>query len=227
VCPTVNPAPDAGVLGRIQQDNQRQILGKLLHDLRNPVHSIRISMELFGRLARRKGDLDKLMERAAAYIEPAEAAIESLVVNSERLGKYLAAPAAAQIAPTPVGPLLAEVTALVRAARRKLHVTCSISDADATLKIQADRVRLSHLLLHRCLNNAAANVAIAVSRDGDDSARIDLVFSGAGADDGTISAPLDTAEIRLLGETAGGSMAAASADALALSFRCWRAPPPA
>lgn len=37
---------DIMLFKRIQQENQRQILGKLLHDLRNPVHSIRISMEL-------------------------------------------------------------------------------------------------------------------------------------------------------------------------------------
>ena len=115
--------PDAPVLSRVQQENQRQIVGKLLHDLRNPVHSIRISMELFGRLARRNGDVDKLMDRAGVYIERAEAAVASLVANSERLARYLAAPAMPETPTLQVEELLAEVTALLRAAKRRLQVT--------------------------------------------------------------------------------------------------------
>src|SRR5688572_23688999 len=122
------PPPDAAVLGRVQQENQRQIVGKLLHDLRNPVHSIRISMELFGRLARRNGDVDKLMERAGQYIDPAEAAVASLVANSERLARYLASPAPAEIAAVPVDELLTEVTALLKAGKRRMQATSTLAN---------------------------------------------------------------------------------------------------
>ena len=88
-----------------------------MHDLRNPVHSIRISMELFGRLARRNGDVDKLMERAGLYIDPAEAAVASLVANSERLARYLAAPAPAEVTGLPVEEVLTEVSTLLKVYR--------------------------------------------------------------------------------------------------------------
>jgi hypothetical protein len=215
--------PDAVVLGRVQQENQRQILGKLLHDLRNPVHSIRISMELFGRLARRSGDLDKMMERAAAYIDPAEGALENLLVSSDRLGRYLSAPAAAEIAPLPLSEVLAEISMLARGSKRRLQVT--LPESDPMLKIYADRVRLSHLLLHRCVNNAAANVAISTRVGADNLLCIDLHPASA-ADDGVHSPPLGAAELQSIVETAGGTLAGhTEAGALSICFRRWLALP--
>lgn len=210
----------------IQQENQRQILGKLLHDLRNPVHSIRISMELFGRLARRSGDLDKLMERAAAYIGPAEAALDNLLANSERLCKYLTAPVAAEIAPTPLHELLSETAMLLRASRRRPQVACTLPESDAALKVHADRARLSHLLLHCCLSNMAASVRISAYRAANDLVCIDLAFQGKAVDDGAGSPPLAAEELRLLVETAGGTVAGATGSGLSLRFKCWSEPLP-
>jgi C4-dicarboxylate-specific signal transduction histidine kinase len=208
----------------VQQENQRQIVGKLLHDLRNPVHSIRISMELFGRLARRSGDFDRLMERAALYIEPAEAAVASLVANSERLGRYLAAPGAPEIQTVQVDEMLGEVTALLRSAKRRLQVTSALPDPP-TLAVRADRTRLCHVLLHSCLNNAAAAVTISV-RSANGMTALDLAFATGATDDATSTAPLGADELRLIVETAGGAVVAASDAALSMTFRRASDPPP-
>jgi signal transduction histidine kinase len=208
--------PDAAVLNRVQQENQRQIVGKLLHDLRNPVHSVRISMELFGRLARRSGDLDKLMERAALYIEPAEAAVASLVASCERLGRYLAAAAAPDTQTVQVGEVLTEVTTLLRAARRRLQVTSVLPDPP-TLAIRADRMRLCHVLLHSCLNSAAVAVTISV-RPANAMVSLDLAFEGGAADDAGRASALRPEELRAIVETAGGALVAASDTALSMSF---------
>jgi K+-sensing histidine kinase KdpD len=221
--PTQGPA-DAELLGRIQQDNQRQILGKLVHDLRNPVHSIRISMELFGRLARRSGDVDKLMERAAAYIEPAEAAVENLLANSERLAKYLASPAAPQIVLVSVHELLPEIAMLLRAAKRRLQVSCTLPESDPALKIHADRPRLSHVLLHCCLNNAIAGVALSARGTAGEHVCVDAAFQSAAADNGAYALPLGAEELRILVETAGGTILASPEGTLSLCFRRWTEP---
>jgi hypothetical protein len=218
--------PDAAVLSRVQQDNQRQIVGKLLHDLRNPVHSIRISMELFGRLARRSGDFDKLMERAALYIDPAEAAVASLVANSERLARYLAAPAAPDTQTVAVGELLPEVTTLLRAAKRRLQVTSTPPDPP-TLAIRADRVRVCHVLLHTCLNNPAAAASIAVRAGANGLVVFEVAFPAGAVDDGARSNPLRTEEVQAIVETAGGALLAATEAALSMEFRRAADPPPA
>jgi hypothetical protein len=197
----------------VQQENQRQIVGKLLHDLRNPVHSVRISMELFGRLARRNGDVDKLMERAAIYIEPAEAAIASLVANSERLARYLAAAGAPESAPVPVEEVLTEVTTLLRGSKRRLQVACTLPD-DAALKLRADRIRICHVLLHTCLNNSAPAVVISTRQNGNGLVVIEAAFQ-AGAND---AAALSTDEVRTIVETAGGALVAATAAGLSMEF---------
>jgi light-regulated signal transduction histidine kinase (bacteriophytochrome) len=211
-------------MNRVQQENQRQLAGKLLHDLRNPVHSIRISMELFGRLARRNGDIDKLMERAALYIDPAEAAVASLVANSERLARYLAAPAAPETQTLSVQELLAEVSTLLRAAKRRLQVTSTLPELPS-LAIRADRIRLCHVLLHSCLNNPAAAVTIAV-RAGNGMVAFDLTFQVGAADDAARASPLGTEELRLIVETAGGALVAASDAALSMEFKQANDPPP-
>jgi hypothetical protein len=181
------------------------------------VHSIRISMELFGRLARRSGDVDKLMERAALYIDPAEAAVASLVANSERLARYLAAAAAPETQTLSVEELLTEVTSLLRASKRKLQVTSTPPDPP-TLAIRADRMRLCHVLLHTCLNNPATAVTIDV-RAGNGVAVFDLAFQAGAADDAARASPLSAEQLRLIVETAGGAVTASSGAALSLEFR--------
>jgi signal transduction histidine kinase len=208
----------------VQQENQRQIVGKLMHDLRNPVHSIRISMELFGRLARRTGDVDKLMERAAAYIDPAEAAVQNLVTNTERLARYLATAAPAELQPFSVEEMVAEVVLLLRAAKRRLPVTSTLPGA-AALNVRADRIRVCHVLLHTCLNNPAAAVAITV-RDGTHGLVVlDVAFQPGAGDEAARANPLRAEEIQAIVEVAGGALLAATQAALSMEFRRADAPP--
>jgi hypothetical protein len=201
----------------VQQENQRQIVGKLLHDLRNPVHSIRISMELFGRLARRHGDVDKLMERAGQYIDPAEAAVTSLVANSERLARYLAAPSAAEVTALGVEEVLTEVGALLKASKRRPQVTCKLPD-DRTLRLRADRMRVCHILLHSCLNTTASAIELVGGPRADGLVVLDVNFQGS-ADDAPRSVPLRADELQMIVETAGGALLTATAATLSMEFR--------
>jgi hypothetical protein len=208
----------------VQQENQRQIVGKLLHDLRNPVHSIRISMELFGRLARRDGDFDKLMSRAAAYIDPAEAAVANLVANSERLAKYVTSPAAAELVPVPVDELLTEVAALLKAGKRRMQATCTLAN-DPALGMRADRVRVCHVLLHSCFNNPAPAVALSVRAGTEGLVVLDVAFQAGATDDAARVSPLSAPELRAIVETAGGAVLIANATALSMEFRRADSPP--
>jgi hypothetical protein len=208
----------------VQQENQRQIVGKLLHDLRNPVHSIRISMELFGRLARRNGDFDKLMARAAAYIDPAEAAVASLVANSERLAKYVAGPAAPESAAVPVDELLTEVAALLKASKRRMQATATLVN-DPALSMHADRVRVCHVLLHSCFSNPAPAVALSVRAGAAGLVVLDVAFQAGAADDAARPTPLSAEELQTIVATAGGALLAASTTALSLEFRRADSPP--
>jgi light-regulated signal transduction histidine kinase (bacteriophytochrome) len=210
-------------LSRVQQENQRHLVGKLLHDLRNPVHSIRISMELFGRLVRRSGDFDKMMARAAQYIDPAEAAVASLVANSDRLSRYLAAPASPETQTLPVDETLSEVTALLRAAQRRLQVTTTLPESPPA--VRADRMRLCHVLLHSCLNNPAPAVTITV-RPANGLVTFDLAFQAGALQEGARATALTPEELRAIVETAGGAVVAASDAALSLEFRRASDPPP-
>ncbi|HKR33768.1 MAG TPA: hypothetical protein VJT10_02965 [Steroidobacteraceae bacterium] len=188
------------------------------------MHSIRISMELFGRLARRNGDVEKLMERASLYIDPAEAAVGSLVANSERLSRYLAPAAMPETHTVPLDELLAEVTTLLRAAKRRLQVTAALPDPP-TLAIRADRMRLCHVLLHSCLNHAALAVTISV-RPANGTVAFDLAFQAGAADEAARASPLRTEELQAIVETAGGAIAAASEGALSMTFTRASDPPP-
>lgn len=221
----LGPAPDEALLSRIQQDNQRQILGKLLHDLRNPVHSIRISMELFGRLARRQGDVEKLFARAGAYIGPAEAAVDQLQHNTGRLATYLSAPTAPIAAPLDVMEWLVEIATLLKGARRKLQVAVEPFQGDVPAQISADRARISHALLHWCLNHECAAVTLAI-RPGthkEVSEEVRIEASSAPGDPshtvaGARAQPLTPRELAALLENAGGSVSV-SERALSLRFR--------
>jgi nitrogen fixation/metabolism regulation signal transduction histidine kinase len=208
----------------VQQENQRQIVGKLLHDVRNPVHSIRISMELFGRLARRTGDVDKLMERAAAYVDPAEAAVKNLVTNCERLARYVVVAAPTDLQPFPVEEMVAEVIMLLRAARRRLQVTSTLP-GDAVLNVKADRIRVCHLLLHTCLNNPAVAVAITVRAGANGLVVFDVAFQAGAGDEPARANPLRAEEIQAIVESAGGALLAATPAALSMEFRRADAPP--
>ena len=209
---------DEALLRRIQQENQREIIGKLMHDLRNPLHSIRIMMELFGRLARRKGNVDELIERAATYIDPAEKALASLLANTERLGQYLANPVAPVIAPVTVSDWCQEMALLLRGSRRRLQVT--VAETDPSLRLSADRVRLGHCVLLCCLVNESSQVALSARRQSDGRVCVELNF---GARDGAATGSdrprsLSAAELRELIGNAGGQVVTNEPAGLSLSF---------
>jgi hypothetical protein len=199
-------------------------VGKLLHDLRNPVHSIRISMELFGRLARRNGDFDKLMARAAAYIDPAEAAVASLVANSERLAKYVVAPAAPEPAAVAVDELLTEVAALLKASKRRLQATATVIN-DPALSMHADRIRVCHVILHSCFSNPAPSVVLSVRAGATGLVVLEVAFQAGAADEMVRPNPMSAEELQTIVETAGGAVLAASATALSMEFRRADSPP--
>jgi hypothetical protein len=181
-------------------------------------------MELFGRLARRNGDVDKLMERASLYIDPAEGAVASLVATSERLTRYLSPAAMPETQTVALGELLAEVTSLLRAGKRRLQVTSALPDPP-TLAIRADPMRLCHVLLHSCLNHAASAVTIAV-RPANGMVAFDLAFQAGAADEAARAIPLRPEELRTIVETAGGALVAASDAALSMTFMRASDPPP-
>ena len=181
-------------------------------------------MELFGRLARRNGDFDKLMARAAAYIDPAEASVASLVANSERLAKYVTGPAAAELVPVPVDELLTEVTALLKAGKRRMRATCTLTN-DPSLSLRADRIRVCHVLLHSCFSNPAPAVALSVRAAAEGLVVLDVAFQSGAADEAPRPNPLGVEELQTIVETAGGAVLTASATALSLEFRRADSPP--
>ena len=180
-------------------------------------------MELFGRLARRNGDVDRLMERAGLYIDPAEAAVASLVANSERLARYLAAPAAAEVAVLPVEEVLTEVSVLLKASKRRIQVTCTLPDGPQQMR--ADRIRVCHVLLHSCLNNPGAAVVLAGRHGADGLVVLEVTFQAAATDDAARSVPLRADELETIVETAGGALLTATATTLSMEFRRADEPP--
>ena len=175
-------------------------------------------MELFGRLARRNGDVDKLMERAGQYIDPAEAAVGNLVANSERLARYLAAPAPAEVTGLTVEEVLTEVGALLKASKRRMQVTTSLPD-DRGLRMRADRIRVCHVLLHSCLNNPGAAVVLAGRPGADGLVVLEVTFQAGAADEAARSMPLSADELQTIVETAGGALLTATATTLSMEFR--------
>lgn len=166
------PPPDiastTSLSSQIQQQNQQLVFGKLLHDLRNPIHSLSITMELFDRLARRDGDLQALVDRAALYVGPAQSALDNLQLTCERIGRWLSEPAAPNMTAFPVQAWLEEMALLLRASPRPVRAHLSVATA-AQMRLVADRVRLSHALFHYCANQPR----LGSSRE-----------SGSGSDDG-------------------------------------------
>jgi hypothetical protein len=218
---------DEALLRRVQQQNQRQILGKLLHDLRNPIHSIRITLELFGRLARRNGDPDKLVERAAAYIEPAEAALNNLLLTNERLSLYLSGPAAPVMASLPIHEWLAEISLLLRASARQLRVEVSPAQPSQVWLVRLDRPRASHALLQYCLSRDSSQVSFAARADEGEFIHIDVGFAAVDPSrdqpvggNGNFAEPqLTMEELRVLIENAGGTVAPGAGADISLRFQ--------
>jgi signal transduction histidine kinase len=220
-------APDEALLRRVQQQNQRQVIGKLLHDLRNPIHSMRITMELFSRLARRNGDQDKLIERAATYIGPAEAALGNLLSMNEQLGIYLANPVPPSPSPLGIQEWLTEIASLLRASIRQLQVELPSSESLQGCRAHADRARASHALLQYCLSAGPSRVSLAVRADAAEHIYIDVSFGAADAsrvepqEGGPNSAEprLTYEELSVLIENAGGSVAAGAGQDVSLRFK--------
>jgi hypothetical protein len=158
------------------------------------------------------------MARAAAYIDPAEASVASLVANSERLAKYVTGPAAAESVPVPVDELLTEVNALLKAGKRRMQATSTLT-SDPALSLRADRIRVCHVLLHSCFNNPTPAVALSVRAGSEGLVVLDVVFQAGAADDAARANPLRAEELQMIVETAGGAVLTATATALSLEFR--------
>lgn len=229
-CETGPSAPsDEALLRRVQQENQRQILSQLLHDLRNPIHSIRITIELFSRLARRSGDIEKLMERAASYIGPAEAALGNLVIINDRLGTYLGSPAPPVVAPLPVQEWLAEIALLLRTSRRRLRVVCPAVEMEPGSQLMADRVRVSQALLQYCLGTESRHVTLSARAGSADLVCIEVSFgeeedaTASQADARRPAEPpqsrLTLEELHVLIENAGGTVATGAGGDVSLTFK--------
>jgi hypothetical protein len=165
------------------------------------------------------------MARAAAYIDPAEASVASLVANSERLAKYVTGPATAELVPVRVDELLTEVTALLKAGKRRMQATCTLSN-DPALSLRADRVRVCHVLLHSCFNNPTPAVALSVRTGTEGLVVLDVAFQAGAADDAARASPLRAEELQTIVETAGGAVLTANATALSLEFRRADSPAP-
>jgi hypothetical protein len=91
--------------------------------------------------------------------------------------------------------------------------------------VRADRMRLCHVLLHTCLNNAATAVTIAV-RPANGVVTFDLAFHAAATDETARATTLSAEDLRLIVETAGGALLTASDAALSIEFRRASDPPP-
>ena len=202
------PTADAELLLRVQQLNQREIVEELLHDLRNPVHSIRVTIELFGRLATNTGN-SEMLARAARYAAPAQSAVTALVAQTERLSTYLAPPARPAIGAVAVNEWLAELAGLFKDA----HVTVQ-SELGDDQSLLADRPRVSHAVLRWLLDRSAAPLTVQAREDGD---RLTVAVSVA-RDDEAFNASVTRADLKILIENAGGEVAAETDRSLSVSF---------
>jgi hypothetical protein len=181
---------DAAPYARVQTANQQQIIGKLLHDLRNPVHSLRITVELFNRLAQPQADAAALLPRAARYAPGAQTAIEALSLQTERLAAYLQPPRRPALQPLALNGCFMEIAALLRDAVEPVEIDVRSGLADDVL-VLADRPRLGHALL-AWMRQSADRTLAADENEGD-------VWVAAGA-------PADP-DVRSMLEAAGGRIA--------------------
>jgi signal transduction histidine kinase len=184
-------AADAAAYRRVQQANQAQIVAKLLHDLRNPVHALRIAVELFNRLVQSQADASAMLPRAARYAPGAESAMEALSRQTERLATYLSPPRRPALQPIAVNACLEEIALLSREAAQPLGAEVR-SRLSGELAALADRSRLSHGLLAWTRQNSGGALEAYEDDEG--------VWIAAGA-----VAP--DADVRTLLEAAGGRLA--------------------
>jgi len=189
---TDDDAPDAPAYRRVQQANQAQIVSKLLHDLRNPVHSLRIAIELFNRLAQPQADAKTLLPRAARYAPGAESALGALTEQTERLAVYLGPPRRPSLQPLAVNGCLEEAAFLLREAAQPLEVEVR-SRLSADVAALADRARLSHALLAWTRQRSSKTLEAYEDDEG--------VWIAVGA------AAAPEADVRMLLESAGGRWA--------------------
>jgi hypothetical protein len=193
-------APDAELLGRVQYQNQQQVIGKLLHDLRNPVHSMRITMELFARVVQPGADTTTLLARAARYVAPAEAALASLSRQTERFATYLGPPLPPACQVFHANEWLAEIAVLLRNSKKALDVAVESEVADDVGGL-ADRPRLSHAFLQWCLTRPEAALVLR-ARPEPNGVRLSAETSMR-CEDGTGS--FTDAQLQALIEAAGGT----------------------
>jgi hypothetical protein len=210
---------DAELLRRAQRRNQEQIIGKLLHDLRNPVHSMRITLELFSRLTQKGADTAGLLERAARYVGPAESAVAALVRHAERLSTYLNCPLAPALQPIAINDWLAEIAMLLRESRQGVDASVASTLGDE-VSLTADRPRLSHALLHWCLSKADG--AVVLSARETESNRIQIHATSNRWTTDRFDPPFTAEELEFLIARSGGFRVPEAGDAVVLSFPAHR-----
>ncbi|HEX2495161.1 MAG TPA: hypothetical protein VHK24_15420, partial [Steroidobacter sp.] len=205
--------PDAALLMTVQRANQVQVIRTLLHDLRNPVHSMRITVELFRRVAEAPPpDLPGLLSRAARYVEPAETALIALSRCTEQLAVYLGPPAPPAPRPVPVNSWLEEIAALLREPTLGLDVGVS-SGLGRETGVLADRPRLSHAFLRWCLDSSEGDLSLSASQNAL-GVHLSAIRTVRPDPDGRLT----SAELALLLTRAGGRVESASETDVAAIF---------
>jgi hypothetical protein len=205
---------DAELLRRVQRQNQEQIIGKLLHDLRNPVHSMRVTVELFGRLTQQDADTAALLTRATRYVGPAESAVAALMRHTEQLSTYLNPPASPAVQPIAIDEWLDEIATLLTESTPGVEAS-----VEATLEgvhIAADRPRLSHALLRWCLSKADAPVVLSSAQAEPERIQIRAASNQWTRDRG--EPPFTLAELERLIDSAGGRLEREISDGVVFSF---------
>jgi hypothetical protein len=206
---------DADLVRRVQLRNQEDLSSKLLHDLRNPVHSMRITVELFSRVAEAGADSGALLTRAARYVEPAQAALAALIRQTERITLFLAAPREPAMRAVPVGQWLTELVELLQcsAGVLELQVGGSLEKDQALL---ADHSRLTHAALRWTLDHAAGPTVLrAHLREG----LIQIEVTCAPQQAARHPSALQGEALGALIEAAGGTLVRETREELVLSFK--------
>ena len=116
--PNVATIIDAELLHRVQRQNQEQIIGTLLHDLRNPVHSMRITVELLVGSRRRTPTPPRYWRGRRGMSGRRSRRSTALTRQADRLSTYLGPPRPPAAEPIAVNDWLAEVATLLRESTR-------------------------------------------------------------------------------------------------------------
>jgi hypothetical protein len=120
--------------------------------------------------------------------------------------------------------VLTEVTALLKASKRRVQVTCTLPE-DRSIRMRADRIRVCHVLLHSCLNNPASAVTLVGRSGADGLAVVDVTFQAGATEEVARAVPLRADELQTIVETAGGALLTATAATLSMEFRRADEPP--